>query len=418
MPLLPHNATHSDRRLPLPRCRAWLRAAAAVMSVVAISIPTAAQAQRVQFPSSAPGSAFTPAQSTFTPAPTPSYTAPVSPYGSPVSPYGTAVPNPYGTTPATTNPFAATTPTPSLSPGWDPYAAPGASAPPPALQPYGYQPASPQLGYPFQDWTAPSTKLVQSLGMRYTWINRGGNGADNFGIEDLDFWASLAFPFFNNVNIAPIVFTPGFNFHFLQGPTAPANRDLPGTTYDAFGQLSWKPQFYERLGADLAISVGVYSDFSYTDHTSIRILGRGLGTWQINQQWQAALGVIYLDRLDVKILPAGGFIWKPHDDARFELLFPQPKLSQRITNYGNYEVWGYLGGEYGGGQWSITHADGSHDVVNYNDFRVYLGVEAIGPRLRGHAEIGYVFNREILYLNSPPKLDLGDSVMIRTGVSY
>jgi len=380
--------------------------AAALLLIAALAFPSPASAQRVQFPSATPASPFTPAQSTFTPAAPPSYTAP------PVAnPFTQAAPTPYS------NPVYGTG-TPSLSPAWDPYAAPGAAAPPPALPAYGYQPAQPQLGYPFRDWQAPSTKLVQSLGMRYTWINRGGNGADNFGIEDLDLWASLAFPFFNNVNIAPILFTPGFNFHFLQGPTAGPNRDLPGTTYDVFGQLSWKPTFYDRFGADLAISVGVYSDFSYTDHTSLRILGRGLGTWQINPQWQAALGVVYLDRLDVKILPAGGFIWKPHDDARFELLFPQPKLSQRITNYGTYELWGYIGGEYGGGQWSITHANGAHDVVNYNDFRIYLGVEAIGPRLRGHAEIGYVFNREILYLNSTPGLDLGNSVMIRTGLSY
>ncbi|MGC3967059.1 MAG: DUF6268 family outer membrane beta-barrel protein [Pirellulales bacterium] len=285
---------------------------------------------------------------------------------------------------------------PSVAPTWDPYSLPGAAgSPPPALPAYGTQPTQPSLGFPYQDWTAPQTRLVQGLGMRYTWIRRGG-GDDAFGVQDVDLTASLAFPFFFSTNIAPFLFTPGFSFHFLQGPNRGVAADIPGTVYDAYGQLSWKPQFNDRLGADLALSVGVYSDFSYADHTSIRVQGRGLGTWTFSPSLQLALGVVYLDRLDIKILPAGGLIWRPHDDARFELLFPQPKLSQRIVNWNNYDVWGYIGGEYGGGQWSIAHSNGAHDVINYNDFRIFLGFEALGPRLKAHFDVGYVFHREIL----------------------
>lgn len=371
-------------------CRATI--CAGIATVVFFGTCQISVAQRVQFPTNSPANPFS------TPAPGTSTFAP-----------NTGAPS------LGTSPYSAP---PSLAPTWDPYALPGStSAPPPALPAYGTQPTQPQLGFPFQDWTAPQTRLFQNIAMRYSWINRGG-GTDAFGIEDLDLTTSLAFPFFGNPNMAPILFTPGFSFHFLQGPTRPVASDIPPTVYDAYGQLSWKPQFNDRLGADLAISLGVYSDFSYTDHTSLRILGRGVGTWTFSPQLQGVLGIVYLDRLDVKILPALGVIWKPHDDARFELLFPQPKIAQRIANWNNYDIWGYLGAEYGGGQWSIAHSNGAHDVINYNDYRIYIGVEGTGPRLRAHAEIGYVFHRDILYLSGQPQVSPDDSVMIRTGFTY
>jgi hypothetical protein len=361
--------------------------------------------------------------------------APASPFGGLTTvPPSTFAPTPQPSLPSggtfgTTPTYSPSASSPFAAAPWDPYAAPGAStvAPPPALAPYG-QPAPPStLGFPFQDWgfgglgggpAGPSTRLVQNVQIRNTFISGGGD--NDLGIDDLDFNATLAFPILWNMKVAPILFTPGFSFHFFNGPDADPNRDVPGTLYDAFGQFSWRPQFTPRIGADVAVSVGAYSDFSYVNSSSLRVLGRGLGTFTVNERWQAQLGVVYLDRLQVKILPAGGLIWTPHSDARFELLFPQPKLSQRITNWGNAQVWGYVAGEYGGGQWSITHGvGGPHDVINYNDLRLLLGVETFGAgNYRGNFEIGYVFNREIIYRTGVPEFHPDGSFLIRAGLGF
>ena len=42
-------------------------------------------------------------------------------------------------------------------------------------------------------------------------------------------------------------------------------------------------------------------------------------------------GLIYLDRYDVNILPAGGLIWTPSDDQRHEIVFPRPRLAWRVA---------------------------------------------------------------------------------------
>ena len=85
---------------------------------------------------------------------------------------------------------------------------------------------------------------------------------------------------------------------------------------------------------------------------------------------------------------------------------------------GNTDVWAYIAGEYGGGQWSIQHTNGSDDVVNYNDLRVMLGLEWFGiNRWRGNLEVGYVFDRKIFYRNGP-EYDPGSTMMFRGALAF
>ena len=148
------------------------------------------------------------------------------------------------------------------------------------------------------------------------------------------------------------------------------------------------------------------------------MLGRALGTFTLSPQWKFEAGVVYLDRLSVKLLPAGGVIWTPNPDVKFDIVFPYPKLAQRLTTVGNTDVWGYIAGEYGGGQWSIVHNNGVEDVVNYNDLRVMAGLEWFGMnRWRGNLEIGYVFDRHILY-RSGPEYSPGSTMMFRGALAF
>jgi hypothetical protein len=333
--------------------------------------------------------------------------------------------------------------------GWDPYADPGAMQPP-ALNPYlGTTDPSPLSGNPLTNpYGSPppaygqppggplpdpyygtgqvpgvqpaQTRLVQEVSITNTWLN--GSGSKKFGVDDLELHTSLAVPFFYQP--APIIVRPGFNFHFWDGPvtpdpTDPWSPDLPGQVYDAYLATGFKPQFTPWLSADLGVSVGVYSDFQYVSDKSIRVLGRGMGVLTMSPQWQVHAGVIYVNRLDIKILPAGGVVWTPNADARFELLFPRPKLAQRITTYGNNDIWGYIAGEWGGGAWTIERRALGRDRVEYSDLRLILGVEWLGmSRITGNFEVGYVFNRKIIYVSGTPDFEPSDTVMLRASLGF
>lgn len=327
------------------------------------------------------------------------------------------------------------------APAWDPYADPALQAPPtlpygapgsgspaygpppgyaaPGYAPPPYPGAYPADPYAPYGWTAPfrnPMRFLQEIYFEQTWL--AGSGGSDFDINTTEMSASFGLPFLGNPS--PLLVTPGFVFNFWDGPdTAATGAELPPRVYDAWLDTSWQPVITPWLSADLAVRVGVYSDFEEFTSDSLRVTGRGIGLINFNPQVQLALGVAYINRDKIKLLPVAGVIWTPNADARWEILFPRPKLSTRLTTWGNSDVWVYVGGEYGGGNWTFESTAGLGEVVNYNDIRVFGGLEVFAFNgVKGHFEVGYVFNREILYRSTMPDVFPDDTVMLRAGISY
>jgi hypothetical protein len=318
--------------------------------------------------------------------------------------------------------------------GFDPYADPFAPQDPSLL------PQSDPFAYPSNVVVDPTWergpvyerfRVVHAIDFEYTMLARDVE-EPGLGLDQLELSATFAFPF--TATTAPLLIAPGFAIQWWDGPAAPfpfagTNLDFPAQTYSAYLDVSWHPQITPWFGASLAVRPGIYSDFEDVDEDSFRIKGSGLAVFTLSPRWQVAAGIVYLDRNRVKLLPAGGAVWTPNDAVRWELVFPQPKLAQRLTVYGNTALWWYVGGEYGGDSWSMElhqfpgGAVTFRDQVDYNDIRVYLGLEwkpCEGVRgLSGHVEIGYVFDRELVRAGGPPnEYDLGDTLMLRGGIVY
>ncbi len=148
--------------------------------------------------------------------------------------------------------------------------------------------------------------------------------------------------------------------------------------------------------------VGVYTDFNTICTDSIRLTGHGYGILSFSPSFQVKAGVIYLDRVKVKILPAGGIIWTPNPDVRFDVLFPNPKFARRLSTVGNTDWWVYFRGDYGGGTWTVMHLDDSIERIDYNDIRIAVGFEFRGLRgTLGHIEVGGSLDREVIYQHHP-----------------
>lgn len=287
---------------------------------------------------------------------------------------------------------------------WDPYATPGGT--PATLfptDPY-LQGAGPFAACP------PATKLLQDIRLTYGWL--APIGSNFFSTNDFDLNATFAFPFFYNQQ-TPLLVTPGFGLHLWDGPdTTVSGVDLPPRVYDAYLDAAWNPQLVPWLGAELGARVGVFSDFTKITGKSVRVQARALADLAFSPAFQIKAGVIFLDRNHIKWLPAGGVVWTPNADCRFDILFPNPRLAHRWTTLGTCEWWYYVRGEYpGGGTWTVRRASpapagsppppnraGQLDSVDYNDIRVALGLEFIRTSsLHGFFEVGTAFDREILF---------------------
>ncbi len=335
-------------------------------------------------------------------APSGSGLAPFDPYASPLA-QATPPPQAFPPPPAyTPPPYSPTAPSP--------YAPAPYSPTPSALYPEGIQ--MPQSNFSFDQ----TLKFMQDVRLRWEWLAPIGDRP--LGLNDVQTNVTFAVPFFRTTS--PLMITPGFGIQFWEGPVteAPYFADLPPRTYEAFLDSAWYPRVNNWFSAQLGVRVGAYTDFNTFNTNSIRIMGRGLGVVNITPTWQVALGVVYLDRVLIKILPAGGLIWVPNPDARYEFLFPNPRGTRRWTTLGNTDIWVYLAGEYGGGSWTAQREMLS-DQFDYNDLRVFGGIESFG--LRGfHAffEVGYVWDRKIIYRFGPPDFPASDTIMLRAGATY
>ncbi len=346
-----------------------------------------------------------------------------------------------------TQPNAANMP-PSLAPtfGANPAATSPIYPPPPAFgQAYPGYPAQPAVQYPGGQYPgggvfgsggpfcgSPATplptseqylKLLDDLRVRYTWIE-GGTGRD-VRIHDIDLAVTLNWPNFLHSGQA-LRISPGFAFHFWSGPSLPTSlADLPSRAYSAYVDLNWMSNPQLRHGAELSFTAGLYSDFTQTlTSDSMRFMGTGLGWFRVTEVTTIKMGVTYIDRNDLKLLPAAGIFWYPNEDIKFDLYFPRPRIAKRLWTVGNTDLWGYLGGEYGGGSWTIRRTNGNagtSEQVDINDLRVFGGLEWLSGyyRVAGFIEAGYVFDRELVYKrNSPTNLKLEDAFMLRGGLSF
>lgn len=254
--------------------------------------------------------------------------------------------------------------------------------------------------------------------MRYTWL--AGNTGNQLDINDVDFAATVNFPNFFYCG-DPLRISPGFSFHFWDGPDTvpPVTADLPAKAYSAFVDARWNPKFGPIVGAELGFSIGTYTDFHVVNSHSIR--EQGVANLVLNVTPTVALkgGIEYLDRVHIKMLPAGGIVWTPNNQVRWDIYFPRPKLAQYLTTVGTMEIWWYLGGEYGGGSWTVQRI-GKNDQADINDIRLLAGLEWNQQGFaRGFFEIGYVFDRKIEYrFNPADNLNLSDTVMLRAGLAF
>jgi hypothetical protein len=264
----------------------------------------------------------------------------------------------------------------------------------------------------------PVHRLWQPLKFDYTWLP--GGGSKGLEINDVELSATLNLPFSDQW--APLLITPGFAGHFWEGPhdgRLPDVPDLPHSLYDAYLDIGWRPRLARWLFADLGVIPGVYSDFKDVNANAFQMRGRGLAIVAFSPQCQVAAGVLYVNRNKVKVLPAGGLIWNPDEDTHLLFLFPQPKLSRRILTTGATQWWAYLGGEFGGGRWSVERADGSIDLIDYTDSRVLLGLEWLVPEgVKAHLEVGYAFGRKVNFTSDTPDYKPDSTVLLRAGIGY
>ena len=226
------------------------------------------------------------------------------------------------------------------------------------------------------------------------WSPPSGSGRKSLGLTQLELNAMFALPMLTKES--PFLMTPGFSTWFFD--LGGKNEDSPDL-YSAKCEFRWIKPLFSQYALMLGATPGYHSAFKHGgDGFRLPLLAGGM--WNYNPRTKLILGCMYLDRIDFNWLPYGGVIWTPDDlEMRFEILFPNPKISKRVHWWGSgagndVSDWIYVGGELGGDCWSLKDDAGRTGELAYRDYRLMLGYERKATDcLRFAAEIGGLFAR-------------------------
>ncbi len=210
---------------------------------------------------------------------------------------------------------------------------------------------------------------------------------------------------------SPLLIEPGTDFSVLNVP----GFNLPPTVHDDYLEFHWlakindfwglRPDGYARLAQRL-------SKRKWFASVSVGIARGGVYTWSDNLK--IAVGAAYWGRFDANVVPAGGILWTPNADTRFELITPKPRIAYRMDCGQSFERWAYIAGEFGGGQWAIEQTPGFDNELKYSDYRVMLGMEhkSLDLGLNGFAGIRLCVRRQLQYQYVLPDQNLPSTMMV------
>lgn len=216
---------------------------------------------------------------------------------------------------------------------------------------------------------------------------------------------------------APFVqFTPRFGWNVI-GNGGPSG--LPTQLVEAGLDTSIYLPLSETWAFLATVGPNIFTDGDNTTSDAFRITATALAFYQWSDQTKIAAGFLYLDRVDVTALPAGGIFYTPSDDMKIEMFFPRPKIAYRFQHGEGFDRWCYLAGELGGGSWAMQHDNGVDDVVTLRDYRLIAGIEHIeADNYRFLFEAGFVFGRKIEYNTLGGKISPSPTAMLRGGLAF
>ncbi|MDR1491364.1 MAG: DUF6268 family outer membrane beta-barrel protein [Planctomycetaceae bacterium] len=321
---------------------------------------------------------------------------------------------------------------PGISPDYSPINAlspqtapllPGNSFDGPYNTPNGYGYIAPQS--PTQTQSSLAERYDQMMSFMnnvmvgYLWTPNSGSRP--LGNNELKGQARFAIPC-QHLGNTMIFVAPAIHVNFWQFDQQKAQTlyKMPETTFGTFLDAWIEPEINDRFRFDVLGRVGVYSDFKKFSGKSVYVSGRGRIYYQYENNIELMLGVQYINREHIKLLPTFGVIWTPNEKTEWHLIFPDPRLYRYLGNTNDTAWWGYVRGEYGGGSWSVKTFNGDVIRTDYNDIRVALGLEFRNkPKqcLSGHFEIGGAFNRE-LYTGGSAWYRPSSSVFLAGGLIY
>ena len=249
-----------------------------------------------------------------------------------------------------------------------------------------------------------------------TYLGRSGTSSPNVGeFQTTNFDFELA----HTMPIGPgwaLTNTAQAGLRLWEGPIGAA---LPGALY----QLGWD----FKLATPLAGPWSMQLDFNPSINTdfaggigreAINLDANAMLFYRTSPQWMWVLGAGYWDRIDNIIVPYAGVVWNPNDLWEFRLLFPKARASYFLGNVGTASHWIFATGEYHVESYQYDTPGLGRNQIQIQDYRVGVGLRSDHGWYDKTIEAGYVFGRQVDFLQGAGGFDINNTFMVRFAVRF
>ena len=244
----------------------------------------------------------------------------------------------------------------------------------------------------------------------------------NSGYGDVDvFELDLDVPIASPTGIGNVfTFTPEFNTRMFDGPSPPIGQPgFPNDLYRFGWDFAYSWQNPRGWSGELAFNPSINTDFEKSlDIDAVNWDARGIGFLPVSPTLTLALGAMYWDRVDDRILPYAGVIWLPNDRWELRLVFPEPRISYFIGHLWGRPTWVYARAEYDVEAWQVESPDGVRNQLEMSDWRLMFGARKEQSWGQTFVEIGWVFDRQIEYAHTAPSFEFGEAFLLRGGLRF
>jgi len=218
-------------------------------------------------------------------------------------------------------------------------------------------------------------------------------------------------------------FTQQFNYRAWEGPdTTPAfpTVALPPSVYRIGWDLKLATPANYQWSALLAFNPSINSDFeSGLTRDAWNLDGRGMIFFRHTPQWTWVLGAGFWDRVNDKVLPYAGVIYTPNDRWEWRILFPESRISYLIGRPYGFATWLYTRAEFHSEAYEIMlPTTGAREQVEVEDWRWLIGFRFDNGWVSSFIEAGWVFGRNVDYLNGTPGFDVSSGFIGRLGIRF
>jgi hypothetical protein len=292
-----------------------------------------------------------------------------------------------------------------------------------------------QSGFPYSaqspDVTMVPTTTSGALPDRYGWVQRYDMGVMPFsqvkdGGDRFGEWAfDLGWKYVTPLAPAPITFSfeQQYDLRLLSGPSAapgtyPAN--LPGS----LNRFGWDFELKTTTPGPFNVVVGfnpsIDSDLQKSlTGQAINWDGRAAFLYSPTRELTYVLGVVLWDRLEERVLPWAGVIYRPNQNFQFDLTFPQARVSMFLWDEFGFKTTLYGRIEYHSEAYQMWNpVVGERDRVELTDWRAMIGINKDRGDLAYFFEAGWIFGRHIDYDVSPQGFNVDTGALLRTGVRF